>query len=131
HSRSGTYWSSESRSAAGRSLLRLEGSHIDREPVLHVRLEQPLIRFVHLLDRDHLKIRRDVVLPAEIKHLLRLRKSANQRAREAPPAEQQAKHRNRQRLLWCPDHGDVAVALQQPNVSIDVMLAATASRMKS
>src|SRR5207248_9832414 len=44
---------SESRSVAGRSLLRPERSHIDREPVLHVRLAHPHIRFPPLLDRDH------------------------------------------------------------------------------
>jgi hypothetical protein len=51
-------------------LLRFQRSHIDREPILHIGLQQSFVGFIHLLDRDHLNIRSDIVLPAEIQHLL-------------------------------------------------------------
>jgi len=38
------------------ALLRSQRGHIDREPVLHIALEKPLIGFVHLLNRNHLHI---------------------------------------------------------------------------
>src|SRR5208282_5339162 len=58
-------------------LLRLERSHIDREAVLDIGPEQSLVSFVHLLDRDDFNIGGDVVLPAEIEHLLSFGDAAN------------------------------------------------------
>jgi hypothetical protein len=51
-------------------LLGLQRSHIDGEAVLHISLEQSLVSFVDLLDRDDFDIGGDVVLPAEVEHLL-------------------------------------------------------------
>src|SRR5215210_2378814 len=62
------------------STFGLRGSqrrHVDGEAVLHVRLEHPLVGLVDLLDRDHLDIGSDVVLSAEVEHLLRLGNAAD------------------------------------------------------
>src|SRR5690606_13827669 len=57
------------RRACPQTLLGLQARHIDHESVFDVGADQPRVRLVHLLDRDHLHIRGDVVLSAEIKHL--------------------------------------------------------------
>lgn len=46
--------------------LSFERCHIDREAILHIRFQQPLVSFVDLLDRDHLHIRRDVMRAAKV-----------------------------------------------------------------
>jgi len=51
-------------------LLAFERSHVNREAVLHIGLEQSLVGFVDLLDRDDFNIGGDVVLTAKIEHLL-------------------------------------------------------------
>ncbi len=58
--------------------LRLERSHIDRKAVLHVRLQQSFIGFVNLLDRDDLNIGGNVMLAAEVEHLLGLRQTTDE-----------------------------------------------------
>src|SRR5271166_4308916 len=55
------------------ALLRFERSHVNREAVLHIRLEHSLVGFVDLLDRDDLDISGDVVFTAEIEHFLGFR----------------------------------------------------------
>ncbi len=62
------------RSNRGRLLQRC---HINYEPIFHVILEQPVIRLVKLLHTDCFDISGNVVLPAEIQHLLRLADTAN------------------------------------------------------
>src|SRR5437899_12553458 len=57
--------------------FRLKRSHVDREPVFHIRLEQSLIGFVHLLDGDDFDIGSDVMLAAKIEHLLRFGNTAD------------------------------------------------------
>src|SRR5208282_3907716 len=54
------------------SRLLLERSHIDGKAVLHIGLEHSLVGFVNLLDWDHFDIGGDVVLSAEVEHLLSL-----------------------------------------------------------
>src|SRR5208283_2038321 len=54
-------------------LFRFERSHVDREAVLHVRLHQPLISFVDLLNRNDFDVGDNVVLRAEVEHLLSFR----------------------------------------------------------
>lgn len=58
-------------------LLRLERSHVDREAVLHIGLEQSVVGFVDLLNRDDLDIGGDVVFAAKIQHLLSLENTAD------------------------------------------------------
>ena len=64
-------------------LLCFQGSHVDREAVLDVRFDQALVGLVDLLDRNHFDIGSDVVLAAEVEHLLGLLDAADQRAGEA------------------------------------------------
>ena len=54
-------------------LLMSEGSHVDGEPVLHIRLHQSLVGLVDLLDGNHFDIGSDVVRAAKVEHLLGLR----------------------------------------------------------
>jgi hypothetical protein len=61
-------------------LLTFERSHIDRKAILHIGLEQSLVSFVDFLDRDDFDIGGDVVLPAEIEHLLSFGDAADVRA---------------------------------------------------
>ena len=58
-------------------VLRVPSLHIDHKPVLHIRLQYPFIRFIHLVHTDDLHIGNDIVLSAEIKHLLRFADAAN------------------------------------------------------
>ena len=68
---------------------------------------------------------------AEVEHLLRLGDAADGRAGEAAASEDEAEDRDGQRFLGRADHGDVAVAGEQVDVGVDVVSAATQSRMKS
>jgi hypothetical protein len=56
---------------------KLLRSHVNREAILHIGLQHPLVGLVDLLDRDHLDIADDVVLAAEVEHLLRLLDAAD------------------------------------------------------
>src|ERR1700722_5992400 len=64
----------------------LQRSHVDHEPVFPVALEQAVVGFVDLLHFDHLDIRIDSLLGAEIEHLLGFGNAADGGAREAAPA---------------------------------------------
>src|SRR5580692_3250895 len=80
-----------SKSAAPRPpLRRLEGSHVDREAILHILLEQPLVGFVDLLYGNHLNVRSDVLLAAEIKHLLGFWQAADRRTGQTAPSEDES-----------------------------------------
>src|ERR1035437_4868477 len=103
-------------------LLRLERSHVDREAVLHIRLEQSLVGFVDLLDGDDFHVGGKVVLPAEVEHLLGFGDAADARTGEAAAAQDQAERGNRQRLLRGADERDVAIAPQQIEVSVYVVI---------
>src|SRR6266852_3710712 len=103
-------------------LLRFERSHVDRKAVLHIGLEQSLVSFVDLLDWDNFDIGNDVVLSAEIEHLLGLGDPADGRAGEAASPHDQAERGNGERLLRRADEGDVAIAAQQIDVSANVVI---------
>ena len=79
--------------------LRFERSHVDREAVLHVGLEQPLVGFVDLLNGDDFDVGGDVVLAAEVEHLLRLGDAADGRARETATPQDEAEAGDCERLL--------------------------------
>src|SRR6476660_599162 len=53
-------------------LLRLERRHVDGEAVFHIGLEQSPVSFVDLLNGDDFDISSDVVLAAEVEHVLGL-----------------------------------------------------------
>lgn len=52
-----------------RPLVPKRACNVDHEAVLHITLEHALQRLVHRLDRDHLDVRSDVVLAAELQHV--------------------------------------------------------------
>src|SRR5262245_57390043 len=66
----------------GRRRPLLQRLHVDHEAVLHVALGQALVGLVDLLDRDQLDVGAEVVLGAEVEHLLRLADAADRGARE-------------------------------------------------
>src|SRR5437879_6030832 len=91
-------------------LLGFERSHINGEAVLHIGLEQSLVAFVDLLDRDDFDIGGDVMCAAKVEHLLGLGDTANGRTGEAAASENKAEDRDGERLLRRTNQGDVAVA---------------------
>src|SRR5690348_11847006 len=83
--------------------FRLQRPHVDGETVFHIRLEQSVVGFVHLLDGNNFHIGRDVMRAAKIEHLLSLSNTADGRTGEATAAEDQAEGRDPERLLRCTD----------------------------
>ena len=63
-------------------LLGFERSHIDREAVPHIGLEQSFVGFVDLLDGDDFDIGGNVMRPAKVEHLLGFGDAADGRAGE-------------------------------------------------
>src|ERR1039458_10343322 len=112
----------QTRENAYSSVLRtLERSHVDREAVLHIRLEQSLVSFVDLLDRNNFDIGGNVVLSAEIEHLLGFGYTADRRTGDASTTDDQALCGNGKRPLRRCDERDFAIAEQQIDVSVDVV----------
>src|SRR5580658_2803859 len=103
-------------------LLGFERSHINGEAILHIGLEQSLIGLVDLLDRDDFDIRGDVMCAAKVQHLLGLGDAADGRTGEAAASHNKAEARDGKGLFRCADEGEVAVAAEQLNVSVDVVL---------
>jgi hypothetical protein len=58
-------------------LFGLQRRHVDREAILHIGLEQSVVSFVDLLNRDHFNVSGDPMLAAKVEHLLRLANSAD------------------------------------------------------
>src|SRR5204862_7308364 len=92
--------------------LRFERSHVDREAVLHVGLEQSLVGFVDFLDGNDFDIGSNVVSAAKVEHLLRFGDAANHRAGETAPPADEAKRRDRERLCRSADQRKIAVDAQ-------------------
>jgi hypothetical protein len=103
-------------------LLGFERSHIDREAVLHIGLEQSLVGLVDLLDGDDFDIGGDVMCPAKVEHLLGLGDTADVRAGEAAAAHDEAEGRDAQGLRGSADKGKVAVEAEQVEIGVDVVL---------
>jgi len=103
-------------------LLSFERSHINREAVLHISLEQSLVGFVDLPDRDDFDIGGDVVFAAKVEHLLGFGNTADGRAGEAAASENKSEDRDGERLLRRTDQRDVAVAAEELNVGVDVVI---------
>ncbi len=83
---------------------------------------QPFIGFINILNANHFDVRRDAVLAAEIEHLLGLGEAADGRAGEAASSEYQAETRDGERLLRGADEGEVAVAAEQVDIGVDVVV---------
>src|SRR6187431_501796 len=60
--------------------LRFQRRHINRKTVLHIRLQQSLVGFVGLLNRNDFDVGGDVVFAAKVEHLLRFGDAANGRS---------------------------------------------------
>src|SRR5205807_7311513 len=89
--------------------LRFERSHVDRETVLHVGLQQSLVSFVDLLDGDNFNISGDVMLAAKIEHLLGFGDAADHRPGKTVPSHDEAERGDRQRLRGSADKRKIAV----------------------
>src|SRR5579859_7248781 len=81
------------------NLLGFERSHVDGEAVLHIRLEQSLVSFVDFLDGDDFDVGGNVVLAAEVEHLLGFGNTADHRTGKAATPHDQAECGNGERLL--------------------------------
>src|SRR5512135_1548659 len=71
-------------------LLLRQGRHVDDEAIFYVAPKHPFVSLIDLLDRDLLDVGHDVVLPAEIEHLLGLSDPPDQRTGKLPTPEDQA-----------------------------------------
>src|SRR5713101_5271007 len=89
--------------------FRPERSHVDRETVLHIGLEQSFVSFVDFLDRNDFDIGGDVMLAAKIEHLLGFGDAADGRARETAAPHDEAECRNHDRLSGSADQRKIAV----------------------
>src|SRR5208283_5874845 len=78
--------------------------------------------FVDLLDRYDFNIGGDVVCAAEVEHLLGFRDTPDERTGEAAASEQQAHGSDGERLRRCADEGKVAVAAEELDVRVNVVI---------
>src|SRR6185312_1017916 len=101
--------------------LSLQRRHIDYKAILDVALEHAIVSLVDLLNWNHLDVGSDVVLAAEIEHLLRFRDSADKRAGELATLVDQAEHLNGQWLWRASYHAQGAITLEQLEIGIDVV----------
>src|SRR5262245_9679910 len=90
-------------------LLRFEGRHVDGEAVFHIGFKQPVVSIVYLLHGADFDMGGDVVLAAEVKHLVGFRDAANGRSGKAAPSKEKAKGRHGEGFLWRADEGKGAV----------------------
>jgi len=102
--------------------LRFERSHINRKAILHIRVRQSLVGFIDVLDGDDFDVGADVMFPAKVEHLLGLRNAADVRAGERAAPEDQGKGQDALRLLRRADNGHVAIAAEQGEVGVDVVI---------
>src|SRR5882724_7401428 len=100
----------------------LKRSHIDREPVFHIRLEQSLISFVYFLNWDDFDIGCDVVFAAKIEHLLRLRDTADAGPGETATPHDETERWNIQRLCRSTDERKIPIDAEQIEIRIDVVI---------
>ena len=105
-----------------RLLFRFERGHVDGEAVLHVGLDQSLVGFVDFLDGNDFDVGGDVVLAAEVEHLLGFGDATDGRAGEAAAAHDEGEGRDGQRLFRRADQGDVAISAEQVDVGVDVVI---------
>ena len=91
----------------------LQRCHVDNEAIFNIALDQALVSFVDLLNRDHLDVRGNIMLPAKVQHLLRFGDAADKRAGETAPIDDEIKHLNIQWFARDTDLGQGAIALEQ------------------
>jgi hypothetical protein len=73
--------------SVGNVLELRQRADVNHESELHITSEYPLIRCIDLLDRDHLDVRFDPMLRAEVEHFLRFFDPADERTGETPSLE--------------------------------------------
>src|ERR1700689_2485630 len=112
--------SGRERGAKLRALL--QRSHINHKPVLHITLEQTLVSLINLLNLDHLNVGGEAMIGAEIEHFLGLLNTADAGASQAMTPHNQVKNRNWQRLRRCSDHDHRAIAFEQSQILIQIVL---------
>src|SRR5436190_2603338 len=101
--------------------LGFKRRHINREAVLYVGLEHSFVGVIDLLGGDDFDVGGDVVLAAEVEHLLSFLNSANGGTGEAAPRKDQSESGNWHWLFRSADQRNVAITPEQLNVAIDVV----------
>src|SRR6266702_14441 len=104
-----------------RSWLFFQRLQVENEAVLHISLDHAFPRISNLVEARHLDVGDDVVLAAEVQHLLRLRNAANHRTREVL-ASHNREGVNRERLLRNSHGAKGSIPLQQGKIRIDIVL---------
>ena len=84
----------------------------------HIGLEEPLVGFVHLLDRYHFYVSGDVMGTAEVEHFLRSGNAADARAGQAAAAEDEGEGRDHQGLRRGTNERHVPIEAEQVEVPI-------------
>ena len=107
-------------------VLRAKRSHVDREAVFHVGLGDAIVGIVDLLDRDDFDVCGDVVFATEVEHFLGFGKTTDGGTGEATATEDKSENVDRQRLIGSADHRDVAIAGQQVDVGVDIVIGSNA-----
>src|SRR5262245_15209735 len=79
---------------------RFQTREVDHETIAHVVLEHALVSNVDLLIGNHLDIGGDIVLGAEVEHLLGLADAADQRAGQASPRRREILALHRGYVHW-------------------------------
>src|SRR6266513_2235396 len=102
--------------------LRFQRSHVDRKAVLHVRLQQSLVGFVDLLNRNDFDLGGDVVFAAEIEHLLGFRNAANTGPGKTATPHDQAECRDIQWFCGSTDQRKITINAEQIDIGVDVVI---------
>nr|GFD54090.1 hypothetical protein [Tanacetum cinerariifolium] len=85
----------------------------DYEAVLYVALQHALVGFVDVLNVNDLNIRHNVVLGAEVEHLLRFGNAANERARHPAALGDEVEGMQMRRLSGHPQQNHSTIEAQQ------------------
>ena len=85
-------------------------------------LSHAVVGFVDLLDRDDFDVRGDVVLAAEVEHLLRLGDAANGRARQAAAPDDEGEGADGSGFSGAPTRVRLPSHFEQVEIGIDVVL---------
>jgi hypothetical protein len=96
----------------------LQRSHVNDEAIFYVALEEALVRCIDLLSANQFDIGGNIVLGAEVEHLLGLTDAADAGSGELSPFHQQAEDRDGQRLFRRADQSHGSVPLQQIDIGI-------------
>src|SRR5207237_8729403 len=97
-------------------------SRLDNEAIFDIASHNAFVRFVDIIDVDLLDVAGDAAIGAEIEHLLGLGDSANERPRETMTPADQTKSAERHRFGWRAEQAKCAVALEQIQIRVEVVL---------